>query len=920
MGGQELKLGLSNGGEIPLFLSDTLFRSTQISQMRLSSFPSLLKQLNINTNQLKHQLLLTTTAATTGKLTHNHNQKEAIIPDPPHIPSQSQQPITSLPDSLVDFLHSLQSQDFHSTLTNYHRLTPSQTSRLSSHVYDSLFVLAAQVLPQDKTIIGSTSMPDQYHQENLLGLTKPYAIDYCKLQDRLTQVDQLFLQTHRSLSTQHLHFYLQNTILAAALKLRKLYQSSELETASDDHSKELFLHSRDLISNIIQRLPALQQVPTPTAEQLAQAIPFEILGLYARFLAVFHQPQLGLKLMRKIYYAYLIGRRQNVMNQDQQQSHETNNDQAQSSILSAIETGSLITSLLRHKTHHRLAALKLAARMITIGGIYPDQSHLASLLRRMYMSKPEWNSTVTFIAQLSHGSASRWLLNQVAIVEAEDGRVERVLNLSAEALELPPRLQGDFLAPATLCPEIFSHAIQALVDNPDSLEANSPTGLRGAIAIRTRMLESGILPDCGSDDLILRRISCVAQDIKSPVTRHEFLVEMIGGMFPTSKIVPMRSDPLRSFKFASHPGRSPEAFRLMRWLMKSNELDLALHVFQSISRYGYVCSLAGIPFSYLKRLLDKALHCHPELAMELYQHLHMAGSDRSGELMRAVKQKAIEMGDHRLAEYLLKSLDDQNETRQAARITSFLTGFARRRATPGNVAKTISLFDSVWTRWSFLIENNVWLVLWEQIQRLGPVKLAQRPELRPQIDRVLGQLDEADMDPIESTQIKKKLMECIHVSQLIEQDPELMAIDSQIPKPRTTKDLLSLRKGLTQDSSGVNSNLSSKIHQIRTFEDLIEEYVGEKRLSRAVRASMVAAEMSVVIPGPLMGRLLNALVDELMRDADLTRRRDESVHIILSVNQAWRAVAWKVRSPIRGSDINVVRAMHRLYQLTSVHS
>lgn len=357
----------------------------------------------------------------------------------------------------------------------------------------------------------------------------------------------------------------------------------------------------------------------------------------------------------------------------------------------------------------------------------------------------------------------------------------------------------------------------------------------------------------------------------------------------------------------------------MRWLMKCNELDLALHVFQSISRYGYVCSLAGIPFSYLKRLLEKALHCHPELAMELYQHLHMAGSDRSGELMRAVKQKAIEMGDHQLAEYLLKSFDDQNETRQAARITSFLMGFARRRATPGNVAKTLSLFDSVWTRWSSLIERNVWLVLWDQIQRLGPVKLAQRPELRPQIDRVLQKLDEADIDPIESAQIKKNLMECIHVSQLIEQDPELMATDSQIPQPLTIKDL-ALKNGVTEDSSGVNCNLSSKARKIRTFADLIEEYVGERRLCRAVKASMVAAEMSVVIPGPLMGRLLNALVDELMRDADPARRPDQSVHIILSLNQAWRAVAWKVRPPVRGPDTDVVRAMHRLYQLSSVHS
>ncbi|PLW04452.1 hypothetical protein PCANC_28930 [Puccinia coronata f. sp. avenae] len=591
--------------------------------------------------------------------------------------------------------------------------------------------------PTGNTSSAPSIQPTSQHQ--------PYAIDDFQDQGQLTK------------STEQHHLYLQNTILAAALKLRKCHQSSMCQT-SDTQSKELFLELRVASQALLK-------------------------GLYSRFLVVFHQPNHGLKLMRKVYYAYLIGWRRRMMMHEDQPHVDANLDPAQSSLLSAVETGSLIISLLRHETHHRLAALKLAVRMITIGGIYPDQSHLNWLLRRMYMSKPEWDSTLEFLAQLPDNCVSLWLNNQIALVESEDGRVERVLRLSSQALELPSCLQGDFLSPGTMSWEIFSHAIQALT-NTALPEVNYRSGLRGAIAIRTRMLECGMLPDSGTDDLILRRISCVAQGMKSRVSRHEFLAEMIREMFPTCKIVPMRSEPLRNFRFASHPGKSPESFRLMRWSMKSNELDLALHLFQSISRYGYVSSLAGIPFSYLKRLLDKALYSHPELAMELYQHLHMSGADRSGELFRAVKHKAIEIGDDCLAEYLLKRSDVQDGTCQATRIASFMTGFARRRASPGNVAKTISLFDLIWARWSSLIEKTVWGALSDQIQRLGPIKLAQRPELRLQIDRVLRRLDEADMDPTEVVKINKDVMECVEVSKLIGSDQETL-MGSQTSEART---------------------------------------------------------------------------------------------------------------------------------------
>ncbi|WAR57543.1 hypothetical protein PtB15_8B595 [Puccinia triticina] len=845
---------------------------------------------------------------------------------PPHLAAQSYHSnhLDQLPPSLPDpkplsnFLHSLETQDFQATLLSFNRLSAHQKSRLSTHVYDSLFSLAARILEEDKF------MPDVHQDDGPRSLSiidsgtqqQPYTIDYCKIQQRLVRVDQLFQSIQRALSTEQLHLYLQNTILSAALSLRRAYQSSSKNQPTDEHSKELFLQSRQHISSIIQRLPALSQIPIPSADQLAQAIPFETLGLYARFLVVFHQPNQGLKLMRKVYYGYLIGRRRKMLIKEE--CPEASDDEG---LRSAIETGSLIISLLRQKIHHRLAALKLAVRMITIGGLYPDQFHLASLLRRMYMSKPEWDSTLEFLAHLPDRSASRWLETRVAIVEAEDGRVERVLHLSSRALELPSRLQGDFLAPASISPEIFIHAIQALANNSQETQGtNLPAGLRGAIAIRTRMVELGMLPDSEADDLILRRICSVARGIKSAVSRHEFLSEMIGGMFPTSKIVPIRSEPLRSFRFNSHPGKSPEAFRLMRWLMESNELDLSLHVFQSISRYGYVSSLTAIPFSYLKRLLEKALYSHPELAMELYQHLHMSGSDRSGELFRAVKAKAIAMGDERLAEYLLKSSDDQDRARQAARITSFIAGFARRRAAPGNVSKTLSLFDSIWVRWSSAsIEPTVWAALSDQILRLGPVKLAQRPELRPQIYQLLCRLDQAvDLELAEQIKTKKNIIECLEVSQLIEphlDHPVPADLDSPQPTPQPPPD-----RQLSDRQSKEPKSLVPADHllSIRTFEDWIDECLREGKLDRAVEASERALEIETMVSGPTIGRLLNSLVDQLLLQLQHTNDHlpTNIDHLtVLKINQDWRALAWKVNPHLRGLDSEVVRAMDRLYKL-----
>ncbi|KAA1066089.1 hypothetical protein PGT21_020863 [Puccinia graminis f. sp. tritici] len=851
--------------------------------------------------------------------------------------------------SLSNFLRSLENQDFQATLANFNRLTASQKSRLSTHVYDSLFWLAGRILEEDKII---NPINDQYQPntapQNLLiesgSQNHSYTIDYCQVQARLMKVNDLFHSIQRALSVDQLHFYLQNTILSAALVLRRTYQSSNSQ-APDEHSKEIFLEAREQISGIIERIPALHQIPTPTADQLAEAVPFEILGLYSRFLAVFHQPNQGLKLMRKVYYGYLISRRRKMITEEE--LPDPNHHRAQSNDSSAIETGSLIISLLRQKIHHRLAALKLAVRMITIGGLYPDQFHLTSLLRRMYMSKPEWDSTLEFLAQLPDRSASRWLQTQVAIVEAEDGRVERVLKLSAEALELPPSLQGDFLAPDAINSEIFAHAIQGLIINYETPNSDLASGLRGAIAIRTRMVKSGILPDSESDDLILRRICSVAQGIKSPVSRHEFLSEMIGGMFPTSKIVPIRSEPLRSFRFTSHPGKSPEAFRLMRLLMEFNELDLSLHLFQSISRYGYVSSLTSIPFSYLKRLLGKALHCHPELAMELYQHLHMSGSDRTGELFGAVKAKAIEMGDDRLAEYLLKISDGQDRTPHATRITGFIAGFSRRRASPGNVAKTLSLFNSLWNRWSGAsIEPPVWAALSDQILRLGPLKLAQRPELRPQIDLVLRRLEQATLEPTELIKIKKKMIEVVEVSKFIQPDlPIPIDHHSQRPEKESPHHLSTNQQPFKDDNQLLNVIDPS----IQTFEDLIALYIRENRLDRAVEASQRAIGKEILVRGPMMGRLLNKLVDKLGRhcqsqddDADTKDKhhydhphqnettekekddnrivngpcsRDTLVDSILLVNQEWRAIAWKAHPILRGSDAEVVRAMERFYRL-----
>ncbi|POW13383.1 hypothetical protein PSTT_03791 [Puccinia striiformis] len=723
---------------------------------------------------------------------------------PPHfshqpLPAKSiDQLAPSIPDSqqrLIDFLESLELQDFHATLVNFNRLSVHQKSRLSGHVYDSLFSLASRILEDDKLIITHQSSQPENDR------------------DRLTRVDELFHSVQRALSTEQLHFYLQNNILAAALELRRSHQSSESQN-SIDHRKELYLKFREQISSIIARIPSLHQIPIPTADQLAGAIPHEILGLYSRFLVIFHQPNQGLKLMRKIFYGYLIGRRQKLIeaNENQEPQQDPRRGQTlQPSILSATETGSLIISLLRHKIHHRLAALKLAVRMITMGGIYPDQVHLSSLLRRMYMSKPEWESTIEFVSTLPDQSASFFLQNQIAIVEAEDRRVEQVL---------------------------------------------LPSGLRGAIAIRTRMLELGILPEPESDDLILRRICSIGRRIVRVEKRHEFLSEMIGGMFPTSKIVPIRTEPMRSFKFASHPGKSPEAFRLMRWMMESNELELSLQLFQSISRYGYVSSLTSIPFSYLRRLMEKALHSHPELAMELYQHLHMSGSDRSGELFGAVKVKSIEMGDYRLAEYLLKISDDQDPIRQAERITSFITGFSRRRASPGNVSKTLSLFDLVWTRWSSSsIENKVWFILLDQIQKLGPLKLAQRPELKPQINQVIKLLNQSQLDTSELNKIKKSMIELIEVSLLIQQD-YYNPVPSSILNSHSQK-----------FESPIDFHHSvhqiEQLSSIQSFEDLIEHYLRENRVDKAIQVCEKAIEVEIMIKGPIIGKLLNRLVDDL---------------------------------------------------------
>ncbi|PLW34283.1 hypothetical protein PCANC_17693 [Puccinia coronata f. sp. avenae] len=633
--------------------------------------------------------------------------------------------------------------------------------------------------PTGNTSSAPSIQPTSQHQ--------PYAIDDFQDQGQLTK------------STEQHHLYLQNTILAAAL-------------------------------NIIKRLPALHQITTPTAKQLAEAIPFEILGLYSRFLVVFHQPNHSLKLMRKVYYAYLIGRRRRMMMHEDQPHVDANLDPAQSSLLSAVETGSLIISLLRHETHHRLAALKLAPSY-----------------RQLRVS---------------------WLNNQIALVESEDGRVERVLRLA------------------------WRHS-----------DPNANAGMRYA----TRFWNGR--PDTPADKF-------VAQGMKSRVSRHEFLAEMIREMFPTCKIVLMQSEPLRNFRFASHPGKSPESFRLMRWSMKSNELDLALHLFQSISCYGYVSSL-GIPFSYLKRLLDKALYSHPELAMELYQHLHMLGADRLGELFRAVKHKAIEIGDDCLAEYLLKRSDVQDGTCQATRIASFMTGFARRRASPGNVAKTISLFDLIWARWSSLIEKTVCGALSDQIQRLGPINLAQRPELRLQIDRVLRRLDEADMDPTEVVKINKDVMECVEVSKLIGSDQETL-MGSQTSEART-EDVPSNEQTEKEDLKIPNA-YDDRISSVQKFEDLIQEYVREKRMGRAVEVSKRALEMEIAIPGPVIGQVLNGLVDALAKN-DNKARPDSGppssavpAESILLINQAWRALAWKVNPLIRGSDTDVVRAMDQFYQ------
>ncbi|KAH9816285.1 hypothetical protein DFH28DRAFT_1220811 [Melampsora americana] len=727
---------------------------------------------------------------------------------PPHLSQLKEKswadgPIT---ESAQDLTTAISNRDFELAVNCFENLSPRRKSKLATRLYDSLFDLAAY--------------DGQYSAASR--------------DVRISKVEGLFNSFGRTFSHDQLIRQLEISIHAAAFRLRNNANSGSV-TVDPDHRTQL-IEAQNHIFEIICRLPKLNDVANTTSDDLADAIPFRVLGLYARFLALFHQPGQPLKMMRKIYYAYLTGRRR---------KYEANENPNASSFpdSAGIETGTMIMIILRNKIRHRMSGLKLAIRMITKGDLYPDQDFLSRLLRRMYLSKSEWDSVVHLQSQLDHPMAARWLHQQMALIEAQNGK------------------------------PVFTHAIEAVIDRRHSAvlpEEDIEFDLQKALKMREDMLENGFVPASELDDIMLRAIYQSAKHITDHQKRSQFLRISVFSLFPQDKIVRMFCPDAKK-NIESHPGKSAEAFRLMRWLMRWNELDLALRVFQSMSRYGYITSLGALPTNDLKRLLDKALLTHPELGAELYQHISSSGYDSSGIFFKALKTKAIHMADVSLVGHLLKITEERQSQRiHPSQITKMIERFARRRPTPGNVEKTMKLFGLVWNRWKSQLEITAFEHILNQLQKMKPIKLQTRSELRPLLESTVACLSYSGLCPKEAGKLKDRFV-------------EYMADTSSIPHEDSSvidNELLGGRWISQLDSSSLQGEMATELYEKLLVYDV---QAAREILRKAIESDNLISAQNV-------GILLNILVDE--------KRFDEAIEL----DRLWRGMSWKFKVLERGDD------------------
>ncbi|EGG05108.1 uncharacterized protein MELLADRAFT_88181 [Melampsora larici-populina 98AG31] len=762
---------------------------------------------------------------------------------PPHLLQSKKKPWADGPitESAQDLTTAISNGDFELAVSCFERLSPRRKSKLATRVYNSLFNLAAYD--------GSCSAVSR--------------------DVRISKIEGLFNSFGRKFSHDQVIRQLEVSIHAAAFRLRDSAES-DLVTVDSNPQTQL-IDAQNHISEIICRLPKLDDVTNTTSDDLAHAIPFRVLGLYARFLALFHQPGQPLKMMRKIYYAYLIGRRR---------ACDSNEDPNASSFpdSAGIETGTMIMIILRNKIHHRMSGLKLAIRMISKGDLYPDQDFLSRLLRRMYLSKSEWDSVIHLQSNLDHPMAARWLHQQIALVESQNGRMQRASDLAHQALYQKSN------QPLNLA--IFTHAIQAIIDRRHSVdlpEEDIDFDLQEALKMRENMLDNGFVPASELDDIMLRAIYQSAKNITHHQKRSKFLQTSILSLFPRDKMVRMFCPDAKK-KIESHPGKSVEAFRLMRWLMRWNELDLALIVFQSMSRYGYITSLGALPTLNLKRLLDQALLTHPELGAELYQHISSSGYDSSGIFFKALETKAIQMADVSLIGHLLKITEErQNERIYPAQITRMIERLARRRPTPGNVEKTMKLFRLVWNRWKSELEITVFERILNQLQKMKPIKLQTRSELRPLLESTVACLSYSGLCPKEAGKLKDRFMEYMADTTRItdDDDDDDSVIDEELLE----------RKWISQlDSSSLQSEMATELYEKLLVYDI---QAAKESLQKAI-------ELDILIPAHNVGILLNILVDE--------KRFDEAI----GLDRLWRGMSWKFKVLERGDDRLIIEAMDRI--------
>ncbi|KAG0152354.1 hypothetical protein CROQUDRAFT_649746 [Cronartium quercuum f. sp. fusiforme G11] len=768
----------------------------------------------------------------------------------------------------------------------FERLSARKRSKLATQTYNSLFNLAASECRHETDSIDTNFGSDiSIHSTFTQMHQNPSSPDYVSKELRIAKVENMFHSIGREFSVDQRIHQLEVSIHAAALRMRDIITSPDYALASPSFKFQTqFRESQDRISEIICRLPKLNDVANITADDLAYVIPFPILGFYARFLALFHQPGQPLKMMRKVFYAYLIGRRRSC---DSNENSNRRYNHTDFSDVAGIETGAMIMNILRNKVHHRMSALKLAIRMITKGNLYPDQCNLFRLLRRMFVSKPEWDSVVRLQSTLEDPAVAGWLYQQIALIEAESGRVQRVFAIARNVLY--PHLQfTDLNSHGTLDLAIFTHAIQAVLDRRHctTLGQGSVTSdLQEAARMREKMLERGLIPAPELDDIILRAVYQAAKQISDVKIRHNFLQMLVTSLFPRNKVVRMTCPDIGR-QLASHPGKSVEAFRLMRWLMRWNELKLALMVFQSMSRYGYITSLGALPQHDLKRLLDKALACHPEVGAELYQHISMSGYDTNGIFFKAFKKKAIQMADVSLAVYLLKIMEERSSPKFNPReVTRIIACFARRRPTPGNMEKTLKLFGLVWQRWKPHFEVSFFELILSQLKKIPPIKLQTRPQLTQLLESTVACLSESGLRPKEASELKDRFTEYIAASSLTVNNHSSVVVSNK------------LACNWISQLDADNLECTSKCG---TLVALLSQQIRALDITAAKSTLRKAIDLDILIPAPHIGVLLNMLVDK------------KAYEEVAELNKLWRGMSWKFRKTEKGDDKLVIEAIVRM--------